>query len=69
MRSRPALRVSALLAALSAALFSAASLAIQPFVIRDIRVEGVQRTEAGTVFSYLPVKVGEQMNDDITVVW
>ncbi len=64
MRSRPALRVSALLAALSAALFSAATLAIQPFVIRDIRVEGVQRTEAGTVFSYLPVKVGEQMDDD-----
>ena len=25
------------------------ALAIQPFVIRDIRVEGVQRTEAGTV--------------------
>ena len=41
-----------------------AALAIQPFTIRDIRVEGVQRTEAGTVFSYLPVKVGEQMNDD-----
>src|SRR5258708_6175824 len=51
-------------AALAAALFSAAALAIQPFTIRDIRVEGVQRTEAGTVFSYLPVKVGEEMDDD-----
>lgn len=37
---------------------------IEPFVIRDIRVEGLQRTEAGTVFSYLPVKVGETLNDD-----
>ncbi len=55
---------SKLLSALLAALFSAAALAIQPFVIKDIRVEGAQRTEAGTVFSYLPVKVGESMDDD-----
>jgi len=39
-------------------------LAIQPFTIRDIRVEGVQRTEAGTVFTYLPVKVGDRIDDD-----
>src|SRR3990167_5557810 len=38
--------------------------AFDPFVVRDIRVEGIQRTEAGTVFSYLPVKVGETMNDE-----
>lgn len=37
--------------------------AIEPFVVKDIRVEGVQRTEAGTVFSYLPVKVGDTMDD------
>ena len=36
----------------------------QPFVVKDIRVEGLQRTEPGTVFSYLPVKVGETMNAD-----
>ena len=35
-----------------------------PFVVNDIRVEGVQRTEAGTVFSYLPVKVGETMTEE-----
>lgn len=35
-----------------------------PFVIKDIRVEGIQRTEPGTVFSYLPVKVGDTLNDD-----
>ncbi len=40
------------------------ALAIEPFVVKDIRVEGVQRTEAGTVFTYLPVKVGERIDDD-----
>ncbi len=38
--------------------------AFEPFVVRDIRVEGIQRIEAGTVFSYLPVKVGETMTDE-----
>lgn len=38
--------------------------AIEPFVIKDIRIEGIQRTEAGTVFSYLPVKVGDTMTEE-----
>ena len=38
--------------------------AIVPFVVKDIRVEGVQRTEAGTVFSYLPIKVGDRIDDE-----
>lgn len=38
--------------------------AITPFTIEDIRVEGLQRTEAGTIFNYLPVKVGDVMSDD-----
>jgi outer membrane protein insertion porin family len=42
----------------------AAAHAFDPFVVRDIRVEGIQRIEAGTVFSYLPVKVGETMTDE-----
>jgi len=37
--------------------------AIEPFTVKDIRVEGIQRTEAGTVFSYLPIKVGDTMDD------
>lgn len=49
------------------ALLSASSLAVEPFVIRDIRVEGLQRTEAGSVFSYLPVKVGDTFTDDSAV--
>ena len=40
------------------------ALAFEPFVVHDIRVEGIQRIEAGTVFSYLPVKVGETMTDE-----
>ena len=36
----------------------------QPFTVKDIRVEGLQRTEPGTVFSYLPVKVGETMTEE-----
>jgi len=43
------------------------ALAIEPFVIKDIRVEGIQRTEAGTVFSYLPVRVGETFTDEKSV--
>ncbi|MDY0960983.1 MULTISPECIES: outer membrane protein assembly factor BamA [Massilia] len=39
------------------------ALAANPFVVKDIRVEGIQRTEAGTVFSYLPVRVGETFDD------
>lgn len=38
--------------------------AIEPFVVQDIRVEGIQRTEPGTIFNYLPVKVGETMDDE-----
>jgi outer membrane protein insertion porin family len=38
--------------------------AITPFQVKDIRVEGIQRTEAGTVFSYLPVRVGETFDDE-----
>src|SRR5215210_545793 len=49
---------------LALALSSAPAQAIEPFVIKDIRVEGIQRTEAGTVFSYLPVKVGDTMTDE-----
>ncbi|MCU7904513.1 MAG: outer membrane protein assembly factor BamA [Candidatus Thiodiazotropha sp. (ex Epidulcina cf. delphinae)] len=32
------------------------------FVVDDIRVEGLQRISAGTVFNYLPVKIGDEVN-------
>lgn len=52
------------MAGLMSALFASSACAFEPFVVRDIRVEGLQRTEAGTVFGYLPVKVGETMTED-----
>jgi outer membrane protein insertion porin family len=45
-------------------LLSTAALALSPFTIRDIRVEGAQRIEAGTIFSYLPLKVGDAVTDE-----
>jgi len=41
-----------------------ATSAFDPFTVRDIRVEGLQRTEPGTIFGYLPIKVGETMTDE-----
>ena len=41
--------------------------AAQPFTIKDIRVEGIQRVEAGTIFASLPMRVGELYNDDKAV--
>ena len=38
--------------------------AADSFVVKDIRVEGLQRVEPGTVFSYLPVQVGETFTDE-----
>ena len=38
--------------------------AVEPFTISDIRVEGLERLDAGTVFNYLPLKVGDEMNDE-----
>ncbi len=52
------------IAATCICLWAACAYAFDPFVVRDIRVEGIQRIEAGTVFSYLPVKVGETMTDE-----
>lgn len=36
--------------------------AFEPFVIKDIRVDGLQRIAAGTVFTYLPAKVGDKID-------
>ena len=53
-----------LLSVLIAGFFAVPALAFEPFAVKDIRVEGIQRTEAGTVFSYLPVKVGDTLTDE-----
>ena len=54
----------ALLVVLLSARLAPAALAFEPFTVRDIRVEGVQRTDAGTVFNYLPIKVGDRVDDE-----
>ena len=38
--------------------------AVEPFTVRDIRVEGLQRVEAGTIFASLPVRIGDTYDDD-----
>ncbi len=45
-------------------LFAATAWAVDPFTVSDIRVEGLQRVEPGTVFASLPVRVGDQYTDD-----
>lgn len=44
--------------------FAANTWAVEPFTVRDIRIEGLQRVEPGTVFGSLPFRVGDQYNDD-----
>ncbi|EJL86044.1 Beta-barrel assembly machine subunit BamA [Polaromonas sp. CF318] len=51
--------------AIAAGLFAASTAwAVDPFTVRDIRVEGLQRVEPGTIFASLPFRVGETYNDD-----
>jgi outer membrane protein insertion porin family len=54
----------ALLIGLLSTLVAPTALAFEPFTVKDIRVEGVQRTDAGTVFNYLPIKVGDRVDDE-----
>ena len=42
------------------------SVAADAFIVRDIRLEGLQRITAGTVFNYLPIKVGDALDDTRT---
>lgn len=41
-----------------------AAWAVDPFTVSDIRIEGLQRVEPGTVFASLPVRVGDTYNDE-----
>jgi outer membrane protein insertion porin family len=50
--------------ALASALAAPAALAVTPFVLKDIRVEGLQRTDPGTVFAALPFRIGDTYTDD-----
>ena len=56
--------MTALSVALSTALFAGSAWAVDPFPLRDIRVEGLQRADAGTVFAALPFRVGDTYTDE-----
>ena len=58
--SRPALAWVVTAAALS----SPSAFAVEPFSLQDIRVEGLQRTDPGTVFAALPFRVGDNYTDE-----
>ena len=50
--------------AVAASVYTGSAWAIEPFKVRDIRVEGLQRVEAGTIFASLPVRVGDSYDDE-----
>jgi outer membrane protein insertion porin family len=50
--------------ALAIALQLGAAWAVEPFVLKDIRVEGLQRSDAGTVFASLPFRIGDTYTDE-----
>ena len=58
------LRPSLLSIALATALQANSAWAVEPFVLKDIRVEGLQRSDAGTVFASLPFRIGDTYSDD-----
>ena len=49
--------------AIAASAFAGSAWAVDPFTVRDIRIEGLQRAEAGTIFASLPVRVGDTYDD------
>ncbi|MDM0054041.1 POTRA domain-containing protein, partial [Variovorax fucosicus] len=51
-------------ALVASALAATAAWAVEPFTVRDIRVEGLQRVEPGTIFASLPFRVGDTYNDE-----
>ena len=51
-------------AVVSMALVANTAWAADPFVIKDIKVEGLQRVEAATVFASIPVKIGDTYSDE-----
>jgi outer membrane protein insertion porin family len=43
---------------------SSATWAVAPFSVKDIRVEGLQRIEPGTIFATLPFRIGDTYDDE-----
>ncbi len=45
-------------------MWSIQALALEEFEVTDIQVNGIQRISAGTIFNYLPIKVGDFVDDN-----
>jgi len=58
------IRLAAKLLVIIAISFGVNAHAADSFVVKDIRVEGLQRVEPGTVFSYLSVQVGDTFTEE-----
>ena len=58
------LRLAPVSLAVALALKAGFAWAVEPFVLKDIRVEGLQRTDAGTVFAALPFRIGDTYTDE-----
>ncbi len=61
---RRLLRLAPITLAVAFALQAGRAAAVEPFVLKDIRVEGLQRTDAGTVFAALPFRIGDTYTDE-----
>jgi outer membrane protein insertion porin family len=57
-------KLRALSALMTGILTAGLAWAVDPFTVRDIRVEGLQRVEPGTIFASMPLRVGETYNDE-----
>ena len=57
-------KLRALSALMTGLLTAGLAWAVDPFTVRDIRVEGLQRVEPGTIFASMPLRVGETYTDD-----
>ncbi len=64
LNSSMALRPAFVCVATLAAALGTPAFAVEPFTVRDVRIEGLQRTDPGTVFAALPFRIGEVYNDD-----
>ena len=57
-------RLRSVAAVIASALAATAAWAVEPFTVRDIRVEGLQRVEPGTIFASMPLRVGDTYSDE-----
>jgi outer membrane protein insertion porin family len=57
------MRLAVVCLALAGLLLGARAFAADPWVVRDFRVEGAQRISAGTIYNYLPINIGDRLDD------